>query len=222
MKNSTIKFVLVVIIGLLVWLLLNRQGRISSLNSSLKSLDLKSQEYKTVINNYGIEVIEQKQLILSQKNAINTGILELNYWKTVKSKIEYEYKTIIDSFYIPYIDSIHISDTIYPKGFIETPKRFKIDSTNLFKVNGIVLIDGVIIDSIIIENKIEIIVGTKKNGLFKKNEQIVSVKNSNPLIKSIGLNNVVIENKNPFYKKNSFIAGVTFFASYFVFSKINK
>lgn len=222
MKDSTLKFVLVLIIGLLVWLLLSKQGRIGSLQKTLHNSEIQNKEFIEFIDKQNVKYIEQKQTILSQKDAINTGLLELQYWKTVKSKVEYKYETIIDSIYIAFSDTIYLSDTIYPKGFIEVPKRFKMDSSDCFKINGLVTMDGVNIDSLFIYNKINITIGEKKNGLFKKNEQIVKVENSNPFIKTIGVSNIVIENDKNFYQRGSFWLGVGSLGGYILKSNLSK
>lgn len=75
-----------------------------------------------------------------------------------------------------------------------------VDSTH-YKIGIRVTKEFVSVDSVVIPNKQEIVVGYKKNGLFKKSEYIVAVKNSNPYVKIEGLETYSIKQKVPWYKK---------------------
>lgn len=61
--------------------------------------------------------------------------------------------------------------------------------------------DKITLDSLTIYNSSLIVVGEKKNGLFKRNEKIVVVQNSNPYIKTKGIKNYTIKPDTKWHDK---------------------
>ena len=62
-----------------------------------------------------------------------------------------------------------------------------------YKIQGRVTNDNIMLNRISIPDSQQIIVGTKKNGLFKQNEFIVTITHSNPHVKTTGLQNYTIK-----------------------------
>lgn len=89
----------------------------------------------------------------------------------------------IDSILIPFRDTLPCDEFRIP---------IKIDSI-YYGIYGAVTNKYLRLDSIIIPNKQEIIVGIKKNGLFKRNEEVVTITNSNPHVKTKGIQNYTIK-----------------------------
>ena len=56
------------------------------------------------INVNGEKIIEQEQIILSQKDALAHNLLELEELKKVQSQVVIQTNTIIDSVFIPFDD----------------------------------------------------------------------------------------------------------------------
>jgi len=65
-------------------------------------------------------------------------------------------------------------------------KQFNIDSLH-YSLSGEITKRDITFSSILIPNNQSITVGTKKNGLFKKNEYIVALQNSNPYVNVTGI-----------------------------------
>jgi hypothetical protein len=60
---------------------------------------------------------------------------------------------------------------------------------------------GLTFNSIKVPNSQDIIVGTKKNGLFKKNEYIITVENSNPYMNVTGIQSYTLKPKPKWFEK---------------------
>lgn len=89
----------------------------------------------------------------------------------------------IDSILVPFKDSLPCDEFKLP---------IKIDSI-YYGIYGSITNKHLRFDSIIIPNTQEIIVATKKNGLFKRNENIITITNSNPHVKTKGIQNYIIK-----------------------------
>ena len=170
-------------------------------------LELDNQFFEEKLNDDSIKIAEQEQLILSQKDAIDLGILEIENLKKVKSQVKTITEIQIDSIPVPYTETIYISDTIYPKGVIEVPKRFNLTKEH-YSFNGLILKEGLLVDSIVIPNEMKLTIGNKSGGIFKKSIPIVKLENSNPYLSTIDMNNVIIEDEKKFYDRKVFWLGV--------------
>jgi hypothetical protein len=123
--------------------------------------------------------------------------------KNLKIKNPTSYTTInevvrIDSF--PKYVFVH--DTIPCAPFT---KQFSIDS-NWYKFDVTLTNKDFAMSNFMMPNQQDILVGTKKNGMFKKNEYIVTVQNTNPYMTTTGIQNYTIKPKTPFYNKAWFRA----------------
>lgn len=171
----------------------------------ITQLERQKGEYKTFLNEKNEVVAIQNQNIVNLKTALKEARLDGEKWKSIKSKVKIETKFIFDTIFVSYRDTIYISDTIYPKGTINVPKRFhKKDS--LYEIGGLVLLDGIKIDTLIIPNDMSVTIGSQKTKWWKKAVPIVQVKNSNKYLTVQSMDNIVVENKKKIYQKNSFWA----------------
>jgi hypothetical protein len=206
-KQRTLLVVLGCIIAFLVWLLYGSQVRLSSFKNQVDKLKLNSQTFQESLDSQGRIVAEQEQLILNQKDAIRLYGLQVEDLKKLKSQVVTITETVIDSIFIEFHDTLRVSDTIYPKGVIQVPKRFDL-ITEHYSLNGLVLLDGLKVDSMAFSNKMKITIGDKKMGWFKKSKPVVKIENSNPYMGTIDMKNVIIEENKKFYQKNTFWLGV--------------
>jgi len=206
-KQKTLLVVLGCIIAFLVWLLYGSQVRLYSYKNQVDKLEFNSQSFHQSLDNQGKLVAEQEQLILNQKDAIRLYGLEIKDLKKLKSKVVTVTKTVIDSVFIEFHDTLRVSDTIYPKGIIKVPKRFDLSNEH-YSLNGLVLLEGLKVDSMAFNNKMKITIGDKKTGWFKKSKPIVKIENSNPYMGTLDMKNVIIEEEKKFYQKNTFWFGL--------------
>ena len=203
MKKNTVLVGLLLVVVLLVWLLLNSNSRLDSYKDQINNFDLKNQRFEKIIDDQGKTIIEQNQTILTQKDAIDLNLLEIDRLKKISSQIKYKTVTKIDSVFIPYSDTILVSDTIYHKGSIRVPKRFNL-SDQYYLFNGVITLDGIVLDSLHLPNDMRITIGQKRNGIFKKSNPIVEIKNTNPYVETISMSNIIIKKDKKFYDRKVF------------------
>jgi len=203
-KKNLIIVALIILLILLVCGWWNKYVQLSDYQNQLTKFELSEQKFIEKNNENGEKIIEQEQLILTQKQAIAHQLIEIDNWKKIKSKVIIRTNTLIDSVLIPFTDTI--IDTIWHtdslNNFISIPKNFELINPH-YTINGKVLKNGVQLDTFALFNKSEITIGYKKNGFFKKSLPIVELKNSNPYILTDQLNNVIINDNKKWWQKNS-------------------
>ena len=69
---------------------------------NIESLDITNQKFKTELNKNKEKVTSQNQIILTQQQAIDNGLIEIKKLKKIKSKVRIVTKTKIDSVFISY------------------------------------------------------------------------------------------------------------------------
>ena len=196
MKSRTLNIILTV--GLLALLALNirtcnsnRQfsnsvGNIINYEDSAKVY--KSKLGKAVYYNQSLEVTE-KELRMAKDSLIKElKDLRIKKPKTItKIVTEIVFKDVLvyytdtlpcDTFNIPFT---HVDDWI--------------------TINGYSHNKGLDFKNISITNDLLIVTGEKKNGLFKRNEQVVTVTSKNPYLEVKNITNYAIKPKVPFYDK---------------------
>lgn len=174
---------------------------------ALTVADFKNQAFKTEINEKGEKIAIQEQLILSKDEALKSNALEieeLKEFKRIKSKIQFTATTKIDTVYIPFTE---ISDTdtiqnLLPKNFFR--KFMYKEKDEWFKFSGYIENSGVTLFDVEIKNKFKIIIADKKVNIFSKPKPKIILTNSNPYTDITSLNNIQVEYKEPFYKKEWF------------------
>ena len=186
--------VLTILIILLVWDGCSKKALLSAYKKQMSQLEFTNQSFKEVVNKDGKKIIEQEQLLLSQKDAIQNNFLVLDNMKKVQSQVRIKNVYQIDSVFIPYTDTIIIENTKY-KSFLFGVNN---DSYNIFgKTNE----GGILIDSLSFYNNMKITIGNKSMGFFKASKPIVQIDNTNPYIKTTSVQNIVIKNELKWWDK---------------------
>ena len=176
----------------------SQQRSISNYKNQLKKFQLENQSFQEEIDNNGNTIIEQEQIILSQKDAIAHGLLEIDRLKKVQSQVNIITTTIIDTVLVSHTDTV--VEYINGDAFLKLPHVYNYN-TEFLSFNALIKKDGFTLNNLKLDNKTTISVGFKGQGLFKPDLAVVELKHSNPYIKTVGVTNVVVEEKNPLKDK---------------------
>jgi hypothetical protein len=182
--------------------------KIESLNSVIRNLDIENQKFKTDFNKKNEKVTSQAQIIISQKEAIKNGLIEINKLKKIKSKVKIVTQTKVDTVYIEYyktvIDSLNEKPFDYKNYFdYKEPKGW-------YSISGYATNLGIGIDSLRIKNDFSIYIADKKLNIFGKSNPEVILLNKNPYTETIKMHNIVIRYEQPFYNNKYLWAGLGF------------
>jgi hypothetical protein len=203
MKQNLVIVALILMIVLLVCGYCEKRGQLSYLEKQFSKFELKKQEFKVILTKNKEKLIQQEQLILTMKQAESLNLVNAKNWKNIQSSIKVVTQTRLDTIFIAFNDTLRITDTIYRQGTITYPKHFNL-TEKFFFIKGSVLENGIKIDSLILPNTSTIVIGEKKQGLFKKSLPVIEITNTNPYITTNALNNVVIKKEKKIYQKNKF------------------
>lgn len=162
--------------------------------NSLATYSGKAQFEKTkngilIAFNQSLELKSEKQ-IASLLYEMDTMRQLLKKFSSVSSATIITERTIIQNDTVPFEVQI-------PCDF--SPIRVRRDSIH-YVFDGRLTNKSLIIDSIVIPNRQEIVIGTKRVGLFKR-ERRIEIVNSNPLIKVQTIKNYVIDDRKKWYQK---------------------
>jgi len=179
---------------------------------NIESLDITNQKFKTELNKNKEKVTSQNQIILTQQQAIDNGLIEIKKLKKIKSKVRLVTNTKIDTVFIPYNRVVIDSSSTEPIQFrnyfdYQEPKGW-------YSLSGYASQLGIGIDSLRVKNDYSIYIADKKLNIFGKSNPEVILLNKNPYTETIQMQNVIIKVYTPFYKKNTFWAGVGFVGGY--------
>lgn len=173
-------------------------GNIKTINDykiEMRKFKLENLSFEDEVNEKGERIISQEQIILSQKDAIEQGILEVNRLKKIKSQVSVVTETIIDTFIVNHTDTI----VEYRNGdaFLKLPQSYLYETEHLNFGAEISKI-GLKVNNISIFNTSSVTIGYKSNGLFRKKSAVVEIQNSNPYVMTNSVGNVIIKEKqNP-------------------------
>ena len=225
LKNRITIVGLIVVILFLVWKSCEQNAQLSNFESQISKLNIGEQKFKQTIDSDSNLILEQQQIILSQKQALNNNLLEINRLKKVQSQVKIVSKVKIDSVFIPFHDTLYIDTSNNKdsslKGFIQVPKSFSL-SNEYYSFGGSILKKGLILDSVRFDNKMTLTFGLKSVGLFKKPKPMLDVKYNNPYIQTTSLNNVVIKNELKWYEKKPFFIGIGFVGGILTSNFVNR
>jgi hypothetical protein len=99
---------------------------------------------------------------------------------------------------------------------VVVPKRFALEQ-KWFNFYGKVQKNGLLMDSIRIENESSVTIGYKKGGFLNlKKEPIVEIKNTNPYLSISKMNNVVVKDKKNILQSKLFWLGVGLVGGIFI------
>jgi K+ transporter len=196
--------VLIIAVILLVWDGCSKKAQLSALKEEMSKFDISTQKFTQKLNENNEKIVQQEQVILSQKDAIALNLLEIDRIRKIKSQVRIKSVIDIDSVFIPYteIDTMYINN---PCNFLE--KKFSL-SNEYYSFSGTTKEDGVLLDSVSFNNDMSITIANKKMGFLKKSKPIVEVVYKNPYITTTKMNNVVVEEDKKWYQKGGTWFGV--------------
>jgi len=180
---------------------------------NIESLDITNQKFKTELNKNKEKVTSQNQIILTQQQAIDNGLIEIKKLKKIKSKVRIVTNTKIDTVFIPYTKTV-IDTTLLDNGFDYKNYFDYVEPKGWYSLSGYASNLGIGIDSLRVKNDYSIYIADKKLNIFGKSNPEVILLNKNPYTETIQMQNVIIKVYTPFYKKNTFWAGVGFVGGY--------
>ena len=203
--NKYYKYIVVFVLLLIFAFGYSQQVYISNYKSQLQKFQLENLAFKEEIDKNGNAIIQQEQVILSQKDAIAQGLLEIDRLKKVQSQVNVITTTIIDTVVVSHTDTV----VQYFNGdaYLKLPHSYNY-STEFLSFDALIKSDGLTLNSLKLDNKTTVNVGFKKQGLFKRDLPVVELKHTNPYIKTLGVTNVVIEEKKNPLKDNRVWCGL--------------
>lgn len=179
--------VLTIIVILLVWDGCNQKARLSAYKKQISKLTLSNQSFSERIDKSGKKIIEQDQLILSQKDAIKNNLLALNGMKKVQSQVRIQSIFKVDSIFVPYTDTFIIEKTNY-KSF-----GFALNNDK-YSIVGKTQEGGILLDSISFNNNLNVTIGNKSQGFLRASKPIVEIQYENPYVNTKSVQNIVVKN----------------------------
>lgn len=235
MKNKITIAALVILLLLVIWKGCQLKADHDNLLNQVSSLQTGEKFYKTKVLADSSTIASQTQTILSQDEAIKLGLLKLEGdIKKVQSQVRQGQTINIDSVPIPFVpdnfadtsgwmvrlrqgdsskatlDSLLANSIIIPKKFSLKDKWYSID--------GKVLRDGLLMDSLKISNESSVTIGWKNAGfLGLKKEPMIEIKNTNPYLSVTKMSNVVVKKKKGLLQNPIFWTGLGFLGgAYFI------
>jgi len=192
LSKRVIIWVLLIILVLLGYYAIGQNSKYSNYREQMALFDVKEQAYLETINENGERLIEQQQIIMSQDDAIASGLLEIEKLKEVNSQVSVVTNTIIDTIVVSHIDTV--IQQINGNAYLKLPQQYSFNDEFInFKaeINKV----GLSVDNITIFNETTVTIGKEKQGLFKPLKPVVKIKNTNPYMNTMSVQNVVIEKK---------------------------
>lgn len=224
--NRIIYLLLAIIIIVLLWRGCEGERDRSKLISQLGEYKMKEKVFDVQRQKDSSTLATQSQTIMSQKEAIELGLLELEKtMKEVQSQVKQKSTTTIIEKQVPFIPSGYADTTgivrdesgeVIRRDSIAVPTRFKL-SEKWFNIDGYVKKDGLTIDTLNIPNKTIVTVGYKKAGFLNlSKDAVVQVKNENPYVNVTGLDNIVIKKKKKIWQNPLVHVGVGVVLGYYL------
>jgi hypothetical protein len=224
--NRIVYIVLAIIIIVLLWRGCEQERDRSKLISELGEYRLKEKVFEVQRLKDSSTLATQTQTIMTQKEAISLGLLELEKtMKEVQSQVKQKSTTTIIEKQIPFIPDGYADTTgivrnesgeVIRRDSIAVPTRFKLNE-KWFNIDGLVKRDGLVIDSLTIPNKTIVTIGYKKAGFLNlSKDAVVQVKNENPYVNVTGLDNIVIKKKKKIWQNPLVHIGVGVVLGYYI------
>ena len=192
LSKKVIIWLLLILLALLCYYAIGQNSKYSNYRQQMALFDVKEQAYLETINENGERLIEQQQIIMSQDDAIASGLLEIEKLKEVNSQVSVVTNTIIDTIVVSHVDTV--IQQINGNAYLKLPQQYSFNDDFMnFKaeINEV----GLSVDNITIFNETTVTIGKEKQGLFKPLKPVVKIKNTNPYMNTMSVQNVVIEKK---------------------------
>ncbi len=136
--------------------------KLKHFESQVKQLTTEGQKFEIIKTENGKLIAQQKQLILTQEQAIDQGLAAFLRLKKLESHVKVKTVTTLDSIFVPYIkDSIVMKyDTVYMDttthlSSITVPKKCSL-LDEYYSIGGRVEEDGVVVDSMKLFNTMNV------------------------------------------------------------------
>lgn len=211
--NSVLALViilLIIVLGVQQCNLNKKSDQVNDYKAWEQFMKAEIDSFKNTLNQ---TVVEAKVAQVADENRmkeLSEQIFQLNkkderQVKAIQSLIRVIQEARIDSIYIPFVDSTgkpvvkDPNDTtkVFRKDVVIPPMAFK-DSTQNYRINGTVLLNGVRIDSLVLPDTASFrIIEKKEPGLFTKRELTIQGIHSNPLFKTTGMQMVQKQGDRP-------------------------
>jgi hypothetical protein len=203
---NTIKNILIAIMAIIIVMMKFQSCNLEKKNNeavlSLLQLTQEKGELEKKVDEQGREISVAQNIILQKTNEIESQLKEIDELHTLTTKVQIRNRTVYNKIEVPLHDTLFIMryDTIEAKSF-----EFN---------DGWLIMQGAIADSVLtfdslsVVNKFNIEIGERKQGWFKKKEQVVYVRNANPHTKTDELYSYTLEDNKKWYQKDGLkIAG---------------
>jgi len=192
MINKVITYALMLVVVLLSIQIFSDRSEFKSFKTQIARFKKSELEYQEVIDKNGDKIIEQGQVILTQKDAIQQGLLKVDKLKRVNSQTRVITEVVLDTIIITHVDTM--LKFMDGDSYLRLPQQYRFNDEFMSleaKIDEV----GLSLDNISIQNENIITIGYKRYGLFKPLTPIVEVRNTNPYIVTQSVSNVVIEKK---------------------------
>lgn len=184
------------------------------LNDHTLSLIQDSTAFEKRISQMGDSISIQRETLLSETQSKKVLEKEYQELKKIAQNTKVITQTEIKKVFIPVHDTVRIMER--PEGlFMKLPQSFS-DSTAHFQFNSTLNESGLTINSLTIPNKTSVSIGMRKESFFRKAEPVVLVSHSNPYVSTVGMTNVTVDHRTPFYETKGFNIGVGFLAGFLI------
>ncbi len=204
-KNSikNIIFVLAIIAAIFFcYQSCNKGSQLSDFKNQISQFTLKEKAFIVQRKADSSQIVIQNQTILSQKDAMNQGLLDIEKWKSIKSQVTVITNTIIDSIIIP-IDTAKLLQLLDNELCLMLPYDFN-KKDKWYTIAGFIDEKAMHFSTISFPDTIKYTIGDEKRGFLKQPAKIVKVEFANPHVVITGMSNIVIENPKKLVQKNGF------------------
>ena len=115
-------FIWAVILLVFCCVVYGQNKSINSFKNQMQKFTLENLAFEEELNGKGEKIISQDQIILSQKDAIEQGLLEIGRLKKIKSQVNIVTETRIDTFIVNHTDTI--VEYFEGKAFLKLPQTY--------------------------------------------------------------------------------------------------
>lgn len=192
MSNKVTTYCLILLIALLSFSLVGKHSESRDFKEQMSRFAKSELQYVEELDKNGDMLIEQEQIILTQKDAIAQGLLVIEGLKKVKSQVVVVTNTVVDTFIVSHIDTV--VSVIDGFSYLKLPQEYSF-SNDFVGFNAEVNTVGLRVDNISILNESTITIGYVRGGLFKPLKPVIQLKNTNPYILTSSVSNIVIKEK---------------------------
>lgn len=202
-----VQYLIVAVLSIIVVLLLidgcRQRAHNKNLVDQLSEYKIENQNYRSERQKDSSLIVTQNQTILSQKEALKLGLLELdNKIKQVQSQLQAKLKISVVEKDVPFIPTNYAdtsgwvrdrNGTLVRTDSISVPQDYGLIE-KWFKVKGTIKKTGIRIDTLDLPAKFTVTYGKEKSGFLGLGRTpVVQVKSDNPYIDVSSLNNIVVK-----------------------------